>query len=444
MSTEWFKRRQKLMRRMGHDAIAIIPAAPIRLRNGNVQYSYRQDSDFYYLTGFEEPEAVAVLLPERAEGEFVLFVRANDPQKERWDGPRAGTVGAVNQFGADEAWTLEDMDERLGRLLASRARVFYTMGIHPDFDQRVLGWVNQLRRTASVGSPPPQEFIALDHPLHEMRLFKSAAEIKAMRASAQLAVAAHQRAMQAVVPGMMEYQLAAEFYHTFTAHHATMAYEPIVGGGANACILHYRDNRDVLRDGDLVLIDAGCELGYYASDITRTFPVNGRFSEPQAQLYDVVLNAQKAAIEAALPGAAWDAPHQAAVRVITQGLMDLGFLKAGSLEALIATEAYKPWFMHKTGHWLGMDVHDVGEYKKAQQWRALEPSMVLTVEPGLYVPPDDQTAPAPFRGMGIRIEDDVLITPQGHEVLTKAAPKERADIESWMQRAARAARGRVA
>lgn len=430
-AAEWQKRRQRLLQKMGPDGVAIISAAPIRYRNGSVHFAYRQDSDFYYLTGFSEPDAVAVLVPNHDEGEFLLFVRPKDSTRERWDGSRAGPLGAKRDYRADEAYSIDELDDVLPKILETRPRVFYTMGLNTEFDQRVVGWVNRLRSQAKNGLHAPQEFVALDYQLHEMRLIKSAAEIKAMQASADLAVRAHQRAMRASHAGMFEYELAAEIYHEFHRHNAVMAYEPIVGGGPNACTLHYRDNKAKLLDGDLVLIDAGCELDYYASDITRTFPVNGRFSRAQALIYDVVLKAQLAAIDACRVGREWNAPHDAAVTVLTDGLIELGFLK-GNRDQLIEAGAYRNWFMHKTGHWLGMDVHDVGEYKKGRQWRALENGMVLTVEPGLYVAADDESAPQEFRGMGIRIEDDVWVHVDGATVLTAKAPKTREAIEALM------------
>jgi Xaa-Pro aminopeptidase len=428
---EFARRRKQLMRMMGRDAIAILPAAPIRLRNGDVEYAYRQDSDFQFLTGFGEPEAVAVLMPHRAQGEYVLFCREKNPERELWDGARAGQEGAVTSFGADDAFPIDDMDEILSGLIESRSRVYYTMGLHPEFDQRVIGWVNGLRAQAKSGLHTPQEFVALDHLLHDMRLYKSPAELTLMRRSAAVAVTAHERAMRLAAPGVMEYQLAAEIVHEFCAHHGEVAYEPIVGGGANGCVLHYRTNHAALRDGDLVLIDAGCELGYYASDITRTFPVNGRYSGPQRDLYEVVLAAQYAAIEQCVAGNHWNDPHDAAVRVITQGLVSLGFLK-GKVPKLIKDGAYREWFMHKTGHWLGMDVHDVGDYQVGGTWRILEPGMVLTVEPGIYVAPTSKNAPKAYRGIGIRIEDDVVITRGAPEVLTQALIKTPDDIERFM------------
>ena len=429
--SEFAKRRRQLMRMMGRDAIAILPAAPVRKRNADTEYPYRQDSDFHFLTGFPEPEAVAVLLPGRAEGEVILFVRDRDPTREMWDGLRAGPEGAVERYGADDAFPIADIDDILPGLLESRSRVYYTMGLHPEFDQRVIGWVNGLRAQAKQGMHTPQEFVALDHLLHDMRLYKSREEIAAMRQAAAVSVTAHERAMRLAAPGVTEYQLAAEIVHEFHRNRGVSAYEPIVGGGANACILHYRENAQPLRDGDLVLIDAGCELDYYASDITRTFPVNGRFTSAQRALYDVVLEAQLAAIEQCRQGNHWNDPHDAAVRVITQGLVSLGFL-SGKVSKLIKEGAYREWFMHRTGQWLGLDVHDVGDYKVGDAWRVLEPGMVLTVEPGLYVKPGCRRAPKEFRGIGIRIEDDVAVTRSSPEVLTGALVKSADDIERFM------------
>lgn len=439
---EFVRRRRQLMRMMGRDAIAILPAAPVRRRNGDTDYPYRQDSDFHFLTGFPEPEAVAVLIPQRPEGDYVLFCRDRDPLKELWDGARAGTEGAVARHGAADAFPIGDIDEILPGLLESRSRVYHTMGLHPEFDQRVIGWVNGLRAQAKHGLHTPQEFVALDHLLHDMRLYKSRAELDTMRRSAAIAVAAHRRAMRLAAPGVMEYELAAEFMHEFHRHHAEIAYEPIVGGGANGCVLHYRENAAPLQDGDLVLIDAGCELDGYASDITRTFPVNGRFSAPQRALYEVVLAAHGAAIGECLAGHHWNDPHDAAVRAITEGLVSLGLL-SGKVSKLIKDGAYRDFFMHRTGHWLGLDVHDVGDYKVGDAWRVLEPGMVLTVEPGIYIAPGNRKVPKEYRGIGIRIEDDVAITRGAPEVLTDALERDPDDIERLMAEAPHAPPRRV-
>ncbi|EKF73126.1 aminopeptidase [Alcanivorax hongdengensis A-11-3] len=430
---EYARRRQDLMATMGPNSIAILPAAPERTRNRDVEYPYRQNSDFWYLTGFGEPEAVMVLLPGREHGEYVLFCRERDRTMEIWNGYRAGPDGAVSDFGADDAFPINDIDEILPGLIEGRERVYYDLGHDADFDRRLMGWVNSIRERVRSGAQPPGEFVALAHHLHDMRLFKSAAEVKIMRRAASISAGAHVRAMRTVRPGMAEYQLEAEYLHEFMRHGSrSPAYPSIVGGGANGCILHYIENSQTLNDGDLVLVDAGCELENYASDITRTFPVNGTFSKPQRALYELVLASQYAAIEATHPDNHWNVPHEAVVKVLTQGLVDLGLL-SGEVSELIETEAYRRFFMHRTGHWLGLDVHDVGDYRIQEQWRQLEPGMVLTVEPGLYVAPDDDTVDEQWRGIGIRIEDDVLVTKDGCEVLTHEVPKDVADIEAVMR-----------
>jgi Xaa-Pro aminopeptidase len=430
---EFARRRRQLMRLMGRDSIAVLPAAPVRHRNNDVEYPYRQDSDFHYLTGFGEPEAVAVLVPGRQQAEYILFVRDRDPAREAWDGRRAGPGGAAREFGADDAFPITDMDEILPGLLENRTRVYYTMGVYADFDQRVVGWVNGLRTQAKNGRHPPQEFAALDHVLHDMRLYKSRHELELMRAAARISARAHLRVMRFCRPGVTEYQVMAELLHEFRRHNADTAYAPIVGGGANSCVLHYRDNNQPLADGELLLVDAGCELESYASDITRTVPINGRFTPEQRAVYEVVLEANRAAIARVRPGNHWNEPHEAAVKVITQGLIRLGLLK-GRLAALIRSGAYRRFFMHRTGHWLGLDVHDVGDYKVGDEWRVLEPGMTLTVEPGIYLPAGARGVSRRFRNIGIRIEDDVLVTRRGAEVLSARAPKDPDQIEAVMAR----------
>ena len=428
---EFARRRRQLMRIMGRDAIAIVPGAPVRQRNNDVEYPYRQDSDFFYLTGFNEPESVAVLMPGREHAEYVLFVRDRDPEREIWDGKRAGTEGAMREYGAQDAFPIADIDEILPGLMENRERVFYAMGTHPEFDQRVVGWLNSLRAQARHGRHPPQEFVALDHVLHDLRLYKSRAEVGLMREAARIAAGAHLRAMRRCRPGRSEYEIAAEIVHEFHRHNAQTSYQPIVGGGANACILHYRENDQPLRAGDLLLIDAGCEFQCYASDITRTFPVNGRFSPAQRAIYELVLEANLAAIAKVRPGNTWNEPHQAAVRVITQGLVKLGLL-SGRVATLEREGAYRRFFMHRTGHWLGMDVHDVGDYKVGEEWRLLEPGMVLTIEPGIYISSAQRRVRREFRNIGVRIEDDVVVTRDGAEVLSRDAPKDPDAIESVM------------
>jgi Xaa-Pro aminopeptidase len=428
---EFGRRRTQLMRLIADNGIAILPAAPVRQRNNDVDYNYRQGSDFYYLTGFSEPDAVAVLIPGRRAAEYILFTRERDPEREIWDGKRAGPAGAVEQYGADDAFPITDIDEILPGLLENRSRVFYTMGLNQEFDHHVVSWVNTLRAQVRAGTHPPQEFVSLEHLLHDMRLFKSRAEVSLMRRAGEIAAAAHVRAMRFCHPGRMEYEVMAELLHEFNRHGADISYHPIVGAGPNSCVLHYRDNNARMNDGDLLLVDAGCEFGYYASDITRTYPVSGRYGGEQRAIYEVVLEAQQAAIAKVKPGNHWNEPHDAAVRAITHGLKRVGLLK-GSLASLIRTGAYRQFFMHRTGHWLGMDVHDVGDYKVGDEWRVFEPGMVLTVEPGIYIPAGSRGVPKKFWNVGVRIEDDVVVTRSGCELLTDGVPKDPDAIEALM------------
>ncbi len=431
MDKEFAKRRKNLMRMIGNDAIAIVPASTVKVRNRDVEFDYRQDSDFMYLTGFLEPEAVAVLVPGRSQAQFILFCRERDMEMETWNGRRAGQQGAIDLYGADDAFPIGDIDEILPGILEQRERVFYTMGVNAEFDHQVIGWVNQIREKGRGGSHTPHEFIALEHLLHELRLFKSGVEIRNMKKAAKAAVAGHQRALKCCQPGMYEYQVEAELLYEFKKAGCDTAYPSIVGGGENGCILHYTDNKDVLNDGDLLLIDAGAEYQGYASDITRTFPVNGVFSEPQLELYNLVLDAQLAAIDSVQPGNHWNDPHQAAVKVLTRGMVKLGLLK-GRPAQLIKDGEYRRFYMHRTGHWLGLDVHDVGDYKIEEQWRLFEPGMVLTVEPGIYIPAKSRGVPKRYWNTGIRIEDDVRVTRNGNEVLTQALVKEADAIEAFM------------
>lgn len=430
-NAEFARRRKELMAMMEPNSIAILATAEEKTRSRDTLYAYRPDSDFYYLSGFVEPDAVLVLVPGREHGEFVLFVREKDREKEIWDGYRQGPEGAMANFGANDAFPISDIDEILPGLLEGRERVYYSLGRDPEFDQRVMSWINALRAKERSGAIPPGELLDLDHYLHDMRLFKSAAEAKLMRTAGAISAEAHKRAMTFAKPGQYEYQLQAEIEHEFArqgAHHP--AYASIVGSGVNACVLHYIENNCKMEKGDLVLIDAGCEFQMYAADITRTFPVSGTFSEAQRLVYNIVLDAQIAAIEAVKPGNHWNVPHEAAVRVLTAGLLELGILQ-GELDQLIEQNAYRPFYMHRTGHWLGMDVHDVGDYKVAGDWRVLEPGMCLTVEPGLYIGKDADVDPK-WAGIGVRIEDDVLVTADGCEVLTSSVPKTVADIEALM------------
>jgi len=433
--TEFKKRRKHLMQRIGKGNIALIGSASVRTRNRDVDYPFRQDSDFYYLTGFNEPESLAVFIPGREQGEYILFCREFDEKKALWEGAHAGLEGATKHYDADDAFPIADLDDILPGMLEGKVKVFYPMGRDPELDHSLLEWINHIRGQSRSGLIAPGELIALEPILHEMRLFKSAAELKLMRRAAEVSAAAHVKAMQACKAGMYEYQIEAELVYHFARNGLrAVAYPSIVAAGKNACTLHYTENTGKLKNGDLLLIDAGAECDHYAADITRTFPISGCFSEPQKQLYQLVLDAQAAAIAQIKPGAAWNLVHDAAVEVLTKGLVSLGLLK-GRIKKLIKDEKYKSFYMHRTGHWLGMDVHDVGDYKIDQEWRVLEAGMVLTVEPGLYVPADCKTVDEKWRGIGIRIEDDVLVTAQGHEILTGGVPKTIADIEALMQEA---------
>ena len=432
-AAEYAHRRRQLMEAAGDDAILVLPAAPERVRSNDTHYPYRQDSDFWYLCGFPEPEAVLVLIPGRRHGETILFCRERDPEREAWDGPREGQEGAVARYGMDDAYPIEDLDDILPGLLEGRSRVYYHFGRDADFDLKLIGWVNRVRSQVRHGAQPPHEFLELGHLLHEQRLFKSPAEIALMQRAADISVQAHRAAMRLARAGIHEYELQAELEREFRRHAACPAYNSIIGAGANACVLHYRANSGGSSEGDLVLIDAGAEYHGYASDITRTFPVNGRFSAEQRALHDLVLAAQAAALEQAQPGIAYEEGHLAAVEVLTEGLLRLGLLR-GDLEENLIEGHYKRFYRHKTGHWLGLDVHDVGDYKLAGESRLLEAGMVFTIEPGLYVSPDDHSVEPRWRGIGIRIEDDVLITADGHRVLTAALERSADEIEAFMAR----------
>jgi len=420
--TEFARRRRQLMRMAGADAALLVAAAPERMRNADAAWPYRQDSDFHYLTGFPEADAVLAMLPGRAHGEAVLFCRERDPEHERWHGQVTGTERAVSAYGVDDAFPIEDIDDILPGMIEGRARVYCHFGREPDFDARLLGWMRRLRQLRG-GGVVPKEFVALGHLLHDLRLYKSRGELKLMRQAAAIAAEAHLAAMAAALPGRFEYEVEAELLRVMRSRGAVPAFPPIVAGGVNACTMHYQANRAPLKEGDLLLIDAGAEVECYASDITRTFPVNGRWTREQRALYEVVLAAQQAAIEEVRPGRPFDAAHHAAVRVVAEGLCTLGLLK-GSADAAIESGAYKAFFPSKTGHWLGLDVHDVGDYRVDGEARLLEPGMVVTVEPGVYVPPDLRGVAERWRGIGIRIEDDVAVTADGHEVLSAAVPRE--------------------
>ncbi|MFK7855616.1 MAG: Xaa-Pro aminopeptidase [Granulosicoccus sp.] len=429
-ATEFKRRRRALMRIMGDHSIAVIPASRTATRSRDTDYPYRADNNLLYLSGFDEPEALMVLIPNRRAGQYIMFCRERDTEKEIWHGRRLGVEDAPTALGADDAFPISDIDDILPGLLENKQSVFHTLGKDQQFDAQLLGWLNKARSSRSREGGDPDSFISLDYHLHEMRVHKSRTELATMRQAAKLSASAHCRAMCAARPGMHEYQLEAELIAEYTAAGGCHAFEPIVGGGENGCILHYTENEDVLCDNELVLIDSGAELEGYAGDITRTFPVNGVFTDAQKKVYNIVLEAQLAAIAAVKPGNHWNDPHEAAVKILTRGLRDIGVIK-GKLTQLIKDEAYKPYYMHRTGHWLGMDVHDVGEYRINGEWRLLEAGMVLTIEPGLYLG-DSRKIPKQYRNIGIRIEDDVAVTKTGCEVLTSSAPKTVADIEAYM------------
>jgi len=432
--TEFARRRKRLMSIMGKNTIAIIPSAKEMTRSRDTEFQFRQDSDFHYLSGFNEPDSVLVLIPGRKQGDYIIFNRERDPVKETWHGRRQGQEGVVKNFKAADAFPIADMDEIIPGMLENRSRIYYAIGENKDFDDQVLGWLNTLR-VQMKGTDPQGEIIDIRHHLHDLRLYKSRSEISLMKKAGKISSEAHKRGMQKTRPGVYEYNIEAEIQHEFARNGARFpAYNSIVASGENACILHYVENTDKLKDGDLLLVDAGCEYEYYAADISRTWPVNGKFSPIQRTIYDWVLKAQIAAIETIKPGANWSAPHEAAVKVLTKGLMEMGILK-GRLATLIKNEAYKPYYMHKTGHWLGLDVHDVGDYQVGGAPRVLEPGMVMTVEPALYFSENDKSVVKKFRGIGVRIEDDILVTKDGYQNLTADVPKDADEIEALMEAA---------
>lgn len=427
---EFAHRRQQLMQKIGSDAVVIVANAPEYIRNGDVHYSYRSDSDFYYLTGFAETQSIAVLLPGREQGEYILFNRPNNEMEEIWNGKRAGQQGAQAYYGANEAYSITEFKQKLPELISGRQTIYYPIGRYAVLDKQLFELVKTTRQQTRAGTKPLLSLSSIEHYLHDMRLFKTDAEMAVMREAAAISIQAHQRAIQACRPGLYEYQLEAELLHTFYQHGArTVAYESIVAGGANACILHYTENNAQLNAGDLVLIDAGCEYQHYASDITRTFPVSGHFSAEQKAVYDIVLQAQINAIAAIKPGVDFNTMQTICIRTITEGLIDLKILQ-GQVEELIEQKAYSKFYMHGSSHWLGMDVHDVGQYKNNGQWRLLEAGMVFTVEPGIYIAANNPVVDKKWWNIGIRIEDDVLVTKQNCEVLTAALPKTTIDLEA--------------
>ncbi len=429
---EYAKRREALIKQIGSKGIVILPSAPEVIRNGDSSYFYRQNSDFYYLTGFSEPEALMVLAPKHEDGEYILFNREKNPEREIWDGPRAGQLGACKKYLADKAYPYSQWEDKLFDLLSGRETIYYPVGRYFWLDEAIMRTVNRMRDQVRAGVKVPLGFVDVLTFIHEMRLFKSDAEIEAMQSAVDISASAHIEAMQSCRPGMNERELDAVLAYEFTRRGAkSPAYSSIVGAGENACILHYIDNNSPIKNGDLVLIDAGAEVDNYASDITRTFPANGKFTKEQAAIYDIVLEAQLAGIKAIKPGVSWYHTQEVVIKVITQGLVDVGILK-GKVSKLIEERAYYPFYMHGSGHWLGLDVHDAGSYKIQGKWRLLEERMVLTIEPGIYISAQNKKVHKRWHNIGIRIEDDVVVTKKGNIVLSAKIPKKRADIENLM------------
>jgi len=427
---EFTSRRLRLAKQLSANGLVVIPSAPEKFRNNDVHFAYRPSSDFYYLSGFSEPGSVLAL---RSDSEFILFNRPNDPARERWDGPRAGLDGAKKIFNAQQSFSIDSIDEELPKMLQECKRLYYLFGVDSDFDKKILGWLDDIRGEERISGGSPAEIVDLGNLLHELRLKKSDLEIEFMRQAAKVAADGHIRAMKACRPGMMEYELEAELIHEFTKNGCRhIAYESIVGGGKNACVLHYVKNNEKLNDGELVLIDAGAEHEYYASDVTRTFPINGKFSIEQRAIYEIVLASQKAGINAVKPGVPFNQIQNIILEIVTEGLLELGILK-GNVQTLIEEKAYLEFYMHNSGHWLGMDVHDVGAYKMDDEWRELEPGMCLTVEPGIYISAGNEAVDKKWWNIGIRIEDDVLVTESGFEILSSRAPKDPEEIEELMK-----------
>jgi len=424
-------RRTRLAELLGPRAALVLFSPPEHLRNGDVHFKFRQDSDILYLTAFEEPGAVVVLRPGHPDAQFVMFVRPRNPSEETWTGRRAGVEGAVKTYGADMAYPLDELETRLPEVVSGAEELHYHLGRDSEIDQRMLRLLAQMRSRERRGPHAPVKLVDARLSVHEMRLFKSADELTIQRRAADITAEAHIAAMRAARPGVNEYEIEALIDYTFRRRGAVgPGYPSIVGGGANATILHYVENNAPLKAGELLLIDAGCEVDGFTADVTRTFPLGGRFSEAQRRVYEAVLDSQLAAIEATKPGATLEAIHAGVVEFLTGKMVALGLL-TGEVPQLIESGAYKAYYMHRTSHWLGMDVHDVGFYSLEGQSRPLEPGMVLTIEPGLYIPPDDEKAPPEYRGIGVRIEDDLVVTASGRDVLTSGTPKSPADMEAY-------------
>ena len=433
MQSIFSERRSQLSEKVLEDSAIIISSASVKSRISDTEYAYRQDSNFYYLSGYEEPESLLLIRPDHDKEKFVMFCRERDPLREQWDGFRTGQQGAIEQYGADAALSINSISQMMPSLLEGVKNIYFSMSAPCGVDLKISDWIESIRKNTRAGAEPPQNLLSLDSILHEMRLIKEDYEMNLMRQAANITTEAHVRAMQAVTPGMFEYQLEAEYIYAFNKNGArSPAYNSIVGGGNNSCILHYVENNAELQDGDLVLVDAGCEYQYYASDVTRTFPVNGKFSPEQKEIYSIVLEAHKQSMEQAKPGNKWNLMHEKSVEVIVEGLLSIGLLK-GSKEEIIEKGEYSKFYMHRIGHWLGMDVHDVGSYKQDGDWRELEKGMVMTVEPGIYILDSIEGIDDKWKGIGVRIEDDIAIIDSGFELLTPDVPRTIEEVEQTVQ-----------
>ena len=426
MKSDFKKRRKILMDKIGNDSVLIIPSARHYKRTRDVEYPYRQDSDFFYLTGFGESDSLMMLIPDRKNGQFILFCKDKDPLKERWDGPIAGPIEAKKDFDADQSYAIDKIEELLPNLIKGKKLIYAPYDKDEKFSLRLKKWIQSSDRLLKIKNSKTK-ILNSSNILHEIRLIKSESEIRKMRKAARIAVDAHRKTMSKVKTFRYEYELEAEIKYEFNKSNSTSSYIPIVGSGENSCVLHYNSNNSVLKDGDLVLIDAGCETEFYASDITRTYPVNGKFTRQQKEIYNIVLDAQKAAISQVIRGNKFSDPHDAAVIIITEGLTKIGLLK-GNISDLIKEKLYTRFFMHRTSHWIGMDVHDVGDYMIDNEWRSLENGMVLTIEPGIYID-DSEDIPEEYRQIGVRIEDMVLVNNSSPEVMTCGLEKEIDEIE---------------
>ncbi|MDB4815861.1 Xaa-Pro aminopeptidase [Gammaproteobacteria bacterium] len=433
MTLNFSERRDLLADKVLEDSAIIVSAASVKSRISDTEYSYRQDSNFYYLSGYEEPESLILIRPNQDKERFVIFCRDRDPLREQWDGFRTGQEGVIQGYGADAAYSINSIDEIMPKLLEGAKNIYFSMSAPCGVDAKISSWVEDIRKNTRSGAEPPQNLLSLDSILHEMRLIKESDEMDLMKKAANITTEAHIRAMQSVRPGMYEYQLEAEYLYAFNKNGArSPAYNSIVGGGNNSCILHYVENNAELKDGDLVLVDAGCEYQYYASDVTRTFPVNGKFSPEQREIYSIVLEAHKQSMEQAKPGNKWNLMHEKSVEVIVEGLLSIGLLQ-GSRDEIIDKGEYSKFYMHRIGHWLGMDVHDVGSYKQDGDWRPLEEGMVMTVEPGIYILDSMEGVDDKWKGIGVRIEDDIAITESGFEILTPDVPRTIEEVEQTVQ-----------